>query len=354
MKKTIISLCLAGLSAASSSALAESAPPPPVPHALDNPALISAKAKNGALLAIARAGDRLVAAGERGIVLYSDDQGEHWTQAATPTNVTLTALRFVDQHTGWAVGHMGIVLHTEDGGLTWRKQFDGIQAARLASESARASGDEKAIRQALYLVTDGPDKPFFDLHIDRSGHGFIVGAYNLVFRTSDGGKHWQDWSSHVDNPRNFHIYGIAASEQGIYLVGEQGLVLRSTDGGQHFSALGSPYAGTWFGALATARGLLLYGLRGNAYLAPGKGEAWQKMQTNTASALSGATELADGRLLLASQSGQLLLEEAPGRFSPLAMRSSMPLTAVIAAGKQRLIAASLRGVVSTPLAAAHN
>lgn len=351
MKKTIISLCLAGLSAA---ALAESAPPPPAPHALDTPALISGKARNSALLAVARAGDRLVAAGERGIILYSTDHGKSWTQAVTPTSVTLTALRFVDAKRGWAVGHMGIVLHTADGGTTWHKQLDGIQAAQLAFAAAQAGGDDKAIRQATYLVADGPDKPFFDSYIDRSGHGFIVGAYNLIFRTSDGGKSWQDWSSRVDNPRNLHLYGIARSGNDLYLVGEQGLILRSTDGGQHFSAQTSPYAGTWFGALATAKGLLLYGLRGNAYLLPATGEPWQQLQTNTTAAISGAAELADGRLLLASQAGQLLIEQAAMRLTPLAMRSSTPLTAVIEGGDQGVVVASLRGVVTAPIAAANN
>ena len=306
------------------------------------------------MLAVARAGDRLVAAGERGIVLYSTDHGKQWTQAATPTSVTLTALRFIDAKRGWAVGHMGIVLHTEDGGSTWIKQLDGIQAAQLAFATAQAGGDEKAMRQATYLVTDGPDKPFFDVHIDKSGQGFIVGAYNLIFRTTDGGKHWQDWSAHVDNPKNLHLYGIARSGDALYLAGEQGLLLRSTDGGQHFSAQSSPYQGTWFGALATAKGLLLYGLRGNAFLLPSNGEGWQAMQTNTTAAISGATELADGRLLLAGQSGQLLLEQDAKNFSPLAMRSSTPLTAVIEDGKQGLAVTSLRGVLNTPIASSNN
>ena len=351
MKKTLIHLCLAGLSAA---ALAQSAPPPPAPQALDQPGRLSAKAKNSAMLAIARAGERLVAAGERGIILYSDDHGKNWTQAKTPTSVTLTALRFIDDKRGWTIGHMGIVLNTADGGTTWRKQFDGIQAAQLALETAQASGNEKAIHQATYLVTDGPDKPFFDASIDKSGHGFIVGAYNLIFRTTDGGLHWQDWSAHVDNPKNFHLYGIARTHDALTLVGEQGLILRSTDGGQHFAAQSSPYKGSWFGALGTAKGLLVYGLRGNAFLLPSNGGEWQQMQTNTTAAISGASELADGRLLLASQSGELLLEQTGKKFSPLAMRSSVPLTAVLEDSDRNLVAASLRGVLGIPTPAANN
>ncbi|MBI2309128.1 MAG: glycosyl hydrolase [Rhodocyclales bacterium] len=354
MKKTIIYLCLAGLSAVTQAAPPDNAPLPPAPRALDHPATISGKAVGSAMLAVARAGDRLLVAGERGIVLYSIDHGKTWIQASTPTSVTLTALRFVDDRRGWAVGHMGIVLHTDDGGATWHKQLDGLQAAQLAYATAMRSGDEKAIRQATYLLTDGPDKPFFDIHIDPSGHGFIIGAYNLIFRTSDGGKHWEDWSARVDNPRNLHLYGIAQVGSAIYLVGEQGLILRSTDGGQYFAAASSPYPGSWFGALSTRQGLLLYGLRGNAFRLPADGGNWQALQTNSAAAISGATELSDGRLLLASQSGQLLIEEEARKFVPLAMRSSTPLTAVIEDGNQGLLVASLRGVLSTPIASPNN
>ncbi|MBU1362462.1 MAG: glycosyl hydrolase [Gammaproteobacteria bacterium] len=351
MKKTIIYLCMAGLSSA---ALAQSAPPPHAPFALDFPSLISGKASHSAMLTITRAGERLIAAGERGIVLYSTDNGKQWTQAVTPTSVTLTALRFIDAKRGWAVGHMGLVLHTEDGGVTWRKQLDGIQAAQLAYEAALAGGDEKAVRQATFLVTDGPDKPFFDLNIDPSGRGFIVGAYNLIFRTTDGGKTWQDWSAHVDNPKAMHLYGVAKSGNDLYLVGEQGLILRSTDGGEHFSAQTSPYVGTWFGALATAKGLLLYGLRGNAFLQPASGEGWQQLKTNTTAAIAGAAQLTDGRLVLASQSGQLLIEQAPMKFAPLAMRSAGPLTAVVEGSDRGVVVTSLRGVVMAPLATANN
>ena len=79
------------------------------PAALVQPALVTPKALQGAMLAVGAAGTRLVAAGERGIVLYSDDAGKSWRQAAVPVSVSLTALQFVDGKNGWAVGHQGVV-----------------------------------------------------------------------------------------------------------------------------------------------------------------------------------------------------------------------------------------------------
>ncbi|MDP2022176.1 MAG: hypothetical protein Q8L16_14910, partial [Hydrogenophaga sp.] len=54
------------------------------PAALSRPALMSPKALGAAMLAVTRAGSRLVAVGERGTVLLSDDHGQHWRQAAVP------------------------------------------------------------------------------------------------------------------------------------------------------------------------------------------------------------------------------------------------------------------------------
>ncbi|MEP6505589.1 MAG: glycosyl hydrolase, partial [Betaproteobacteria bacterium] len=69
--------------------------PRPAPAVLREPALPTAHAVDAAMLALARAGSRIVAAGERGLVLHSDDGGRAWTQAHVPVQVSLTALRFV-------------------------------------------------------------------------------------------------------------------------------------------------------------------------------------------------------------------------------------------------------------------
>lgn len=323
----------------------------PAPLALNRPALMSPKAKNLALLAITRAGNRLVASGERGTVLYSDDGALSWQQAAIPTNASLVALRFIDDKRGWAVGHMGLVLHTEDAGKTWVKQFDGIQAAQVALEAAQKSGDEKRIAQAQALVADGPDKPFFDLCFLNEKTGFIVGAYNLAFRTDDGGKTWQDWSPHIDNPKGFHLYAMAKAGDSFYVVGEQGLLLRSDDNGQSFKAQPSPYKGTWFGLTPMRNGgLVLYGLRGNAFISQDKGKTWKALDTGLPVSISAAIELEDKRLVLANQAGQVLIGNADGTGLTALPKIPLPIAAIARAG-DGLALATLRGVVKLPLPA---
>jgi len=330
-----------------------------VPVALTQPALVTPKALNAAMLAVAAAGQRLVAAGERGTILYSDDAGRSWRQAQVPVSVSLTALQFVDARLGWAVGHQGVVLHSADGGATWTRQLDGVQAAALTLRAAQAlngPGQERALAEAQHLVADGPDKPFLDLHFDSPRSGYVLGAYNLLFKTEDGGATWQPWHSHVANPKGLHLYGMRGSGNALYLAGEQGLLLRSTDHGASFAALATPYKGSFFGLLAARGGALVaFGLRGNAFWSGDQGASWSRIETGVQASLAGGAELADGTLVLVSQGGDVLRSRDQGRSfaavtaSGAALPPALPLAAVTQAADGALVVAGLRGLRRLPL-----
>lgn len=349
MKPNLFNAVVALIMTVATSALAEESPTPAA--ALGRPSLQSPKAPRMAILTVALAGKRMLAAGERGIVIYSDDNGNNWTQAQTPTSASLTAMRFANDQQGWAVGHMGIVLHTADGGLTWSKQLDGIEAARLTLDVARKNGDERAIRDAERLVQDGADKPFFDLCVINEHTLFIVGAYNLALRSDDSGKTWTAWQKHIANPRALHLYAIRAVGSTLFIAGEQGLLLRSSDSGQSFAPINTPYKGSWFGLVAErSNGLLAYGLRGNVYLTKDMGKTWKQANSATPVSISAGTELADGRIVLVSQGGDVLVSTNQGlSFTPLPEKTGLPLAAV-AEGRDGLVLGSLRGVrpVSLP------
>ena len=185
------------------------------PDVLARPALRSERADQAVLLAVVRAGQRLVSAGEHGIIVFSDDNGRAWQQASVPVSVTLTSLHFASALKGWAVGHSGVVLHTEDGGKTWVKQLEGS------------------------------DKPFLDVCFVDETKGFIVGAHGLFFATQDGGRAWLAWQQHLDNPKGKHLYAVRAADSGLYVAGEQGALYRSVDGGKTFTAIPTPYAGSY-------------------------------------------------------------------------------------------------------------
>jgi photosystem II stability/assembly factor-like uncharacterized protein len=324
--------------------LAARAAAPALPAALTEPALASPKALAAATLAVARAGARLVAVGERGTVLFSDDGGRHWQQAEVPVRAALTAVHFVDERTGWAVGHMGVILKSADGGRRWTLQWDGARAA--AALLAAAGQDERLRQDAQRLVDDGPDKPFFDVDAADARHAVVVGAYGLAFGTSDGGAHWTPLPIAAANPHGLHLYAVRLAGDRLFVAGEQGLLLRSADAGASFAALPSPYRGSFFGLLSTRSGALIaYGLRGSAYRSADGGERWDKLDLGTTATLQAGYESARDEIVLMTQAGALFASRDDGRsFVSLASPAgTLPAAGLAAAPDGGWVLASLRG-----------
>ncbi|ANB73014.1 hypothetical protein AYM40_12050 [Paraburkholderia phytofirmans OLGA172] len=328
------------------------------PELLVRPAIHDTRASNRVMLAISRAGERLVAVGEHGIILLSDDNGKTWTQASVPVSLTLTNVRFVDATNGWAVGHGGVVLHTVDGGKNWIKQLDGVQAAALVHEAAAAAAGEggedarRALAAADQLVADGPDKPFLDVYFADERRGLIVGAYGLAFATEDGGKHWRSISERIPNPQGLHLYSINVSGNELFIAGEQGSLFRATGGWESFTRIATPYAGTYFGSLvANNNAIVVFGLRGNIYRSGDAGQTWQKIDGGNTTTLTAGLRLPDGRLLLVNQAGQLLQShDAGSSFRQLTLRSASALSGITQAADGSLVLSGVRGVTSVTLA----
>lgn len=321
-----------------------------VPPALERPALAVRAPERSVLLAVAAAGPRLVAVGERGIVALSDDQGQRWRQArSVPTSVGLTALRFVDAQRGWAVGHAGVILHTTDGGETWTRQADGRSLAQAALKaSARTSGGVEA-RVARQLADDGADKPLLDLHFFDADRGVVAGAYGLFFETTDGGKTWRSAMDRIANPKALHINAVRADGHRLYLAGEQGLLLRSDNQGQTFRPLTSPYAGTWFTLTVPRPGAVLAaGLRGNAFFSSDQGDTWSRLDGAAQASYVSAATLPGDEVILANQAGQLLSTRAGGVLKVLPQPPLPPLSAILPLDSGAMLAVGFTGVMRLP------
>ena len=138
------------------------------------------------LLDVAKAGDRLVAVGEFGHIVYSDDAGKTWVQAErVPTQVTLTSVAFPSDKVGYAAGHDSKILKTEDGGKTWNLVFQDAESQNPI--------------MAIYFVDED--------------HGFAMGAFSLFVETEDGGKTWRFREMPVgeDDFVQFHLNDIFQS-----------------------------------------------------------------------------------------------------------------------------------------------
>ena len=111
------------------------------------------------LLDVIDAGDRWVAVGERGHVLWSED-GVEWTQAETvPTRSTLTTVSVAGDRL-WAAGHDSVILTSGDNGRTWTRRY-------YAPERFQ---------------------PIMDIRFFDARRGLAIGAYGLALLTRDGGS----------------------------------------------------------------------------------------------------------------------------------------------------------------------
>lgn len=319
----------------------------------EQPSLPSALASESLMLDVALAGQRLIAVGERGFILLSEDEGRSWRQVLSPVSVTLTRVVFPSATHGWAVGHAGVVLHSQDGGLSWRKQLDGEQAARLELEAAQSTHSaqpsehsQQQVEAAQLLFEEGPDKPFLAVHFFDERQGVILGAYGLAFATADGGASWQSIRERLDNPSAMHLYDIHELAGELFIAGEQGLLLRSVDNGLRFNALDSPANGTLFGLLATdAQGLLAFGLRGKTYLSEDHGDSWRAVPNNLPVTLTAGARLADGSLMLVDESGRTLLSRDHGHsFVASTLAKPAYLTGLTSSADGQVIVASNHGL----------
>jgi photosystem II stability/assembly factor-like uncharacterized protein len=310
---------------------------------LDRPALKVREPAKSVLIDVTMADSRVVAVGERGIIIYSDDVGNTWQQAQVPVSVGLTAVHFSSPQNGWAVGHGGVVVHTADGGKTWKRQLEGAQAARMALENAEAKAGrlgpedfdvQQMVDNARLLVKDGPDKPFLDLYFENDRKGYIIGSYGLIFKTEDAGTTWECLMDSVENPESLNLYAIHAAGDAIYLAGERGLFLVSKDGGVSFRKVTTPYHGTYFDLYAYPSGeLVLVGLQGNAYWSADQGETFHQSEVAAGVSFTSVTQYRKDILLFANQAGMLLesrdrgrtikLIEVP-RLAPVSSMAMMP------------------------------
>lgn len=313
----------------------------------DIPAVKSPLASKVLFNGVAMAGKRIVGVGQRGHIVWSDDQGKNWTQAAVSVSSDLTSVCFSSQYQGWAVGHDGVVLHTADGGTTWNKQFDGRAATELLKRyySANQQKDLRFNEEIKRLIDKGADKSLLGVWFENDNTGFIVGAFNLIFRTADGGKTWEPWLHKTDNPKGNHLYAINGIGQELFIAGEQGLLMKYDKQSGQFRLINTGYNGTLFGVTGKSGSIIVHGMRGNVYRSTNGGSSWKKIETGIPLSITGSTVTEDGRIVLVNIAGHLLISNDDGAsFKLVKSNKTFPSSAIVSSDKQSLILAGLRGM----------
>ncbi len=287
----------------------------PSPAATQTESVLAPLAEKSLLLDIARAGNRLVAVGERGHVLLSDDGGALWRQVVVPTRSTLTAVHFADARTGIAVGHDAVVLRSTDAGETW--------------ELVYSDAEEEA--------------PLLDVYLFDAQRGMAVGAYGYFLTTADGGSTWLP--SPINEEDDFHLNHIARAPGGnLFIAAEAGFIYRADNAEGPWETPESPYEGSFFGAFCDRDDeLLVFGLRGNLYRSADAGDNWETIELATEAMLTDAARLPDGRILIVGLEGAVLVGDGRG-FAEFQLPGRESITAVITVDAQSVVITSDTGV----------
>lgn len=295
-------------------------------------AIKSPLAPKSLLLDIAFSGDRIIAVGERGHIIFSDDNGRNWQQAEVPVQIMLTSVTFPGRgRTGWAAGHAGIILTSHDAGKTWVKQIDGNQVNKIIADAFTnavaekkkilntVSAEERSRQQeeleelefqltdAKSFVDEGPSRPFLDIYFHDERNGYAVGTFGMIIQTFDGGESWSSPAPLIENPDAYHYTTIKPIVNILFLIGEKGFVSRSSNNGKSWKHLKTPYNGTFFDITGDENSIMLVGLRGNALLSSDRGENWIPVETGVKTTLSSAQILSDGRILVSRYAKSLMI-----------------------------------------------
>lgn len=243
-------------------------------------------AKDLLVTQVAHRGSRWLAAGEQGRVLVAPSEQGPWHEARVEPQrgSNFNDVLFVSDTLAVAVGHESWIVRSEDGGETWKEVlFDAERSEPL-------------------LAIAGP----------YDGTLFAIGGFGQYLTSTDEGRTWQRATHEALGDR--HLNDMTRLGDGSLLIaGERGLLALSCDNGATWTALPEIYAGSFFGALALeGGGLLVYGMRGNAFVTQDR-HTWVQSAVPGKISLFGGVVDDDGSIVLVGENETVLRSTDGGK-----------------------------------------
>jgi photosystem II stability/assembly factor-like uncharacterized protein len=269
-------------------------------------------------------GSRVIAVGDHGYIVLSDDNGATWRRAKSPGAPLLTAVEFPDAMDGWAVGHDSVILATADGGETWVQQF-------------AAPAEQRPLLDVLF--------------VDRQT-GFAIGAYGAFYETADGGRSWNPRKV-IDDDKHLNAF-VRLPHGRLLILGEAGTILASSDAGKTWAPIPSPYKGSLFGGIEADDGsVVAFGLRGRIFRSTDAGRTWKAIDNPSVATLMGGSKLPDGALVVAGAGGTVLVSRDNGQsFVPLDTGSTKAFSRAVLGAPNSVILIGETGVRQVALPSA--
>ena len=153
------------------------------------------------------------AAGSNGALYKTTSSGDQWINTKWSKNLTvnINKIDFVNNNTGWIFGDGGFIMKTTTAGEEWARQ-----RSRLPE-----------------------DTRILDAYMLNVNTGYLVGDYGVILKTSDGGTTWYKPGNLELDQRLNSIFMF--NENTGWVCGENGTLLKTIDGGVNWTLSSLPY-----------------------------------------------------------------------------------------------------------------
>ncbi len=257
------------------------------------------------------------AVGDYGVIMYSTDGGESWTQRLSPNQYALRNIHFFNDSTGIITGFNGSCYRTIDRGVNWTAIPLGTKAnlagLSVVGNNVWLSGAGgtivKSTDQAVSFekLDSGTDVTLDAISFADARNGWATSVQRKVLHTRDGGATWEEQQVEEFLP----ITSVCArSANECWVAGYHGLIMRTIDGGQSWQrvdAYGTDYFSIAFDEKGTGWAV---GKRGAVVRAEKGNLRWRLHDLTSAKELHSITFLPNNQALTVGLFGMLFKQPA--------------------------------------------
>ncbi|MBW2369098.1 MAG: hypothetical protein JRH15_14570 [Deltaproteobacteria bacterium] len=278
------------------------------------------------------------ACGRWGTIRHTTDGGKTWQAQNSGTDLTLSAIFFVDSQNGWAVGNVGTILHTTDGGKTWGKQespevfyhmdvfFLTPQKGWIVSEYTQILHTQDGGATWQVQFTDEVFKLKAISFCDDL-NGWTVGEYGFIYHTSDGGNTWVKQGGHFGyneesgeiEAETFLFDVVALDAKSAVAVGADGMVIQTADTGKTWQRVpvGGRKESRFFTIAFDGNDTLVIGGVGANLYSDDRGGSWHKIHFDPSMDygwLYNFVHKAESKFVAVGEAGAIYLSSSPGKW----------------------------------------
>jgi photosystem II stability/assembly factor-like uncharacterized protein len=194
----------------------------------------------------------VIAVGNYGTILISNNGGQNWKQLNSHTNANLLSISAIDKDTIYVSGQDLSLLKTTDGGNNWITLREGSYGSRNTSKVLFVNSKVGFLlgdgMEEFFKTTDS-GKTWIKQQVDYNFQGVTslffasadtgyasigYGMSGTVLKTTDGGETWVTKNIPINWPLNSLVF---TDKQTGYMVGNMGNILKTEDAGETWQIL---------------------------------------------------------------------------------------------------------------------